>query len=258
MLNDRLTDEFRPDGVIPFKLDKKAAEAEFKSFISKKRFVQPDFFSQAQMEDFSGVYYPYWSCDISGEGSFDGEGTNVSIRNGAKETVTITRIFAVHREGRLTFRQMIRKALTKADGKLSDGIHPYQMEDIKPYESGYLSGFLAEKRDIEQDAAKQSMVTEAKGYAERMFTSVENPYNTLTGHAKFEPDSVKTKYLLLPAWVLTYKHRADGEPYYYMMNGQTGRICGKLPINKGKLYAVGALIGGIVFGLLCLGGAILW
>lgn len=39
---------------------------------------------------------------------------------------------------------------------------------------------------------------------------------------------------------------------------QTGRICGKLPINKGKLYAVGALIGGIVFGLLCLGGAILW
>ena len=43
-----------------------------------------------------------------------------------------------------------------------------------------------------------------------------------------------------------------------MMNGKTGRICGKLPINKGKLYAVGALIGGIVFGLLCLGGAILW
>lgn len=39
---------------------------------------------------------------------------------------------------------MIRKALTKADGKLSDGIHPYQMEDVKPYESGYLSGFLAE------------------------------------------------------------------------------------------------------------------
>ena len=139
VLNDRLTDEFRPDGVIPVKLDKKAAEAEVKSFISKKRFVQPEFFSQAQMEDFSGVYYPYWSCDISGEGSFDGEGTNVSIRNGAKETVTITRIFAVHREGRLTFRQMIRKALTKADGKLSDGIHPYQMEDVKPYESGFTS-----------------------------------------------------------------------------------------------------------------------
>ena len=55
---DGLTDEFRPDGVIPFKLDKKAAEAEFKSFISKKHFVQPDLFSKAQMEDFYGVYYP--------------------------------------------------------------------------------------------------------------------------------------------------------------------------------------------------------
>ncbi len=258
VLNDRLSDEFSPDGVIPFKLDKKAAEAQFKAFIKKKKFVKRDFFSQAQMEDFSGVYYPYWSCDIAGEGSFDGEGTRVSVTNTPRETVTVTRYFSVHREGRLSFRQMIRKALNKADRQLSDGIHPYVFEDVKPYEAGYLSGFLAEKRDVPREDAESSLVQEANSYAERMFTSVDNNFNTLHGHASFTPDQVKMKYLLLPAWVLTYKHHADGETYYYMMNGQTGRVCGKLPLNKVKLTIVGALLGIAVFALLCIGGAYLW
>ncbi len=258
VLNDRLSDEFCPDGVIPFKMDKKAAEAQFKAFIKKKKFVKRDFFSHAQMEDFAGVYYPYWSCDLAGDGSFDGEGTKVSVTNTPRETVTVTSYFSVHREGRLSFKQMIRKALNKADRQLSDGIHPYAMEEVKPYEAGYLSGFLAEKRDVPREDAENSLVQEANSYAERMFTSVDNNFNTLHGHASFTPDQVKMKYLLLPAWVLTYKHRADGETYYYMMNGQTGRVCGKLPLNKVKLTIVGALLGIAVFALLCFGGAYLW
>lgn len=258
VLTDRLSDAFEPDGVIPFQLDKEAAEKEFLAYIKKKHFVRKEFFSQSQMEDFSGVYYPYWTCDIEGEGTFEGDGTKVSVRNTHKETITITRFFKVYRSGLLTFRQMIRKALNKADSKLSEGIHPYQMEDVKPYESSYLSGFLAEKRDIPQRQAEESMLEEARKYTTQMFINADNPYNSLHGHSTFTPKQVKTKYLLLPAWVLTYKHRADGEPYYYMMNGQTGRICGKLPIDWGKLCTVSGLIAAGVFAVLCLGGALLW
>lgn len=43
-----------------------------------------------------------------------------------------------------------------------------------------------------------------------------------------------------------------------MMNGQGGEVCGKLPIRWGKLLGVAALAGGIVCGLLCLGGMLLW
>lgn len=43
-----------------------------------------------------------------------------------------------------------------------------------------------------------------------------------------------------------------------MMNGQTGRICGKLPINKGKLLSWAAGAGAIVFALLCAGGKFIW
>ena len=40
----------------------------------------------------------------------------------------------------------------------------------------------------------------------------------------------------------TYPNRQDKEnPYYYAMNGRTGEVCGKLPINKGKLYLTGGI-----------------
>ncbi len=257
VLHDRLDDEFRPDGVIPFQLDKETAEKTFMDYISKKKFVDRGFFNGAQLEMFSGVYYPWWYADIEGEGIFSGEGTRSSVMTTATHIITTTRVFCVERKGRLSFRNMARKALMKADGKLSDGIHPYDVSAVKPYASGYLSGFLAEMRDVPEAGAKEEMIREAQNYAASMMKS-NHSFNSLSGSASFTPTQVKTSYVLLPAWVLTYKGGKDGAPYYYMMNGQTGRVCGKLPIDKKRVLATALGVGLAVFLLLCGGGAFLW
>ena len=257
VLHDRLDDEFKPDGVIPFQLDKAAAEKQFLDHISRKKFLDRDFFNGAQLEMFSGVYYPWWYCDIDGEADFDGEGTRTSVMSTQREIITTTRVFKVHREGKLSFRNMARKALMKADGKLSDGIHPYDISGVKPYASGYLSGFLAEKRDVPEASAEQEMTSEARSYASSMMQK-DHGFNSLEGSTRFTPTNVRMKYVLLPAWVLTYKGGKDGAPYYYMMNGQTGKICGKLPIDKKRVLATALGVGLAVFLLLCGGGALIW
>ena len=257
VLHDRLDDEFRPDGVIPFQLDKTNAEKQFMAFIKKKKFLDRDFFNGAQLEMFSGVYYPWWYADIEGEAEFEGEGHRSSVHSTPSHVVTTTRVFKVRRKGELTFRNLARKALMKADGKLSDGIHPYDVEGIKPYASGYLSGFLAEKRDVPEASAKQEMLREADGYAESMMKR-DHSFNSLNGETRFAATKTKMKYVLLPAWVLTYKGGKDQEPYYYMMNGQTGRVCGKLPIDKKRLLAAALGAGLVVFLVLCGGGAFIW
>ena len=145
----------------------------------------------------------------------------------------------------------------KADGKLSDGIHPYDVEGIKPYASGFLSGFLAEKRDIPEATAKDEMIAEASGYASDMMEQ-DHSFDALSGHTNFRATNVKMKYVLLPAWVLTYKGGKDGAPYYYMMNGQTGKVCGKLPIDKKRVLATALGIGLALFLVLCGGGAFIW
>ncbi len=257
VLHDRLDDEFRPDGVIPFKLNKEQALAQFKAYISKKKFVDRAFFDESQMEMFTGVYYPYWYCDIEGKAAFEGQGSRVQVHTTPQHVVTTTSYYHVDRAGKITLRNMARKALNKVDGKLSDGIHPFDVRDVEPYASGYLSGFLAETRDIEADDVTPDMLQEAEGYAENMIRRNAD-FNTLQGRADFQSTEVKSRYVLLPAWVLTWKGGADGVPYYYMMNGQTGRVCGKLPVNKGKLLGWALGLGAAVFALLCAGGAFLW
>ncbi len=257
VLERRLADEFRPDGVVPFQLDKQAAEEKFLAHISRKRFLDRDFFNGAQLEMFSGVYYPWWYADIEGDGVFDGTGKKQAVRTTKREIITTEYEYKVHREGKLSFRQMARKALRKADAQLSDGIHPYDVSGIQPYSGGYLSGFLAEKRDIPELAARAEMVREATGYAESM-VKANSGLDTLKGKTSFKPTAVRQKYVLLPAWVLTYRGGEKQEPYYYMMNGQTGRVCGKLPIDRKRLLAAALCAGAAVFLLLCGGGALLW
>ena len=257
VLTDRLSEAFRPDGVVPFQFKKKEAEERFRKFVERKTFIDREFFSTAQLEDFSGVYYPYWYGDVEGTASFEGEGTRSSTAVGPRETVVTTRVFKVRREGRLAFRNMVRKGLSSVDRQLSDGIHPYRMDDMKDFSGAYLSGFMAERRDVEAASAQSEMEQEANGYASALMRN-GTTYDSLTGHASFKADKARMRSVLLPAWVLTYRSHKDGTPYYYMMNGQTGAICGKLPINWKKLLGVAALIGLAVFGLLCAGGKLLW
>ncbi|MGN0745592.1 MAG: hypothetical protein ACI4ML_02830 [Aristaeellaceae bacterium] len=257
VLSDRLEGDFRPDGVIPFALDKKDAKEAFSKFIAGKKFVNRAFYSQAQLEDFTGVYYPYWMGDVEGSATFDGEGTRVSVAHGPQYTVTTTRHFRVDREGKVSFRNLFRRALSSADRTLSEGIHPYRYGEMKPYTPEYLSGFMAEMRDIPAEDARAEMLTEVAKHAEDMIRR-STDYTSLNGKASFHEEKTAMKYTLLPAWVLTWKGKGKDTTYYYMMNGQTGEVCGKLPVDMRKLALCCIGAGLAVFGLLCAGGAWLW
>ena len=257
VITDRISNEYQPDGIIPFRFNREEARQKFDEYLRKHHFTDRRFFSEAQLEDFSGVYYPYWIGSIVGDATYSGEGKTVSTATIGNDIVTTTRYYRLERAGRIAYRNMIRKALGKADRQLSDGIHPYDQEEMKPFASGYLSGFLAEKRDVDQITAQDSMVQEATGYTERLMTE-NTGLSGLKGQASFTPDTVNLRYALLPAWVLTWKHPAGKKIYYYMMNGQNGKICGRIPLNWLKLLILCGGVGAMVFGLMCLGGAYLW
>ena len=63
-------------------------------------------------------------------------------------------------------------------------------------------------------------------------------------------------YTMLPVWFMTYKY--NGKSYFFGMNGQTGKMVGKLPISVPKLaaFAAGLFVAvGIAAGLI--GGGVL-
>jgi DNA-directed RNA polymerase subunit RPC12/RpoP len=244
ILTGRLAAELRPDALLPFKYDKKSAKEKFFDWIKNKRYVPREFIAEENVENISGVYYPYWLADYDTHAHFTGEGRIVTHTSTATHNITTTKYYAVTRDADIVFKNIERGALKKADRKLSDGVHPYKVDELIDFEPSYLSGFMAEKRDVESEEIRGSVEEEIKGYVQPLLTS-KSQYTSISGTSEVHFKKGSFRYALLPAWVLTYRGH-DAKMYYYAMNGQTGGVCGVLPVNKKKLLTHCAILAAAV------------
>lgn len=67
MLTGRLSGDLKPDYVIPFKLDKKAAEAALRNHMKGKRLLPNLFRSENRISEVKGVYVPFWLFDADAD-----------------------------------------------------------------------------------------------------------------------------------------------------------------------------------------------
>ena len=54
----------------------------------------------------------------------------------------------------------------------------------------------------------------------------------------------KVHYALLPVWMLSTKW--NGESFLFAMNGQTGKLVGDLPTDRGRYWSTFGAIAGVV------------
>lgn len=258
VLQGKLSGEYEPDLVIPFAVDKKEAVDSFLKYVRSKKFVPRDFFCKEQIEKISGVYFPFWVYSCSAKGQWNGNGDQVRVWRMGDLEYTETKVFDVERTAELDFRNLTRDALNKENRQLVEAVQPFRIEEAKKFSMGYLSGFLAEKRDIEKSELSEGLKGEVRDYAEKMMrASVSGYMTTRTRDTNVRMREESWKYLLLPVWVLTYKG-ADGKLYYYAMNGQTRKVCGVLPLDKGRMAMLFLGIFLPLFLLLLMGGYFLW
>lgn len=253
VLEGKLTSDMRPDCVLPFKVDKEKAAEQFMKWVKSKRFVPKSFFKQAQIESMTGVYYPHFISDCVVEARSEGECRNIHRSEGATHITIKTDHYHVRREADLSFHSILRPALSKANRKLSEGVHPYPLEDMKPFSDAYLSGFVAERRDIEAESIRPDLERETSDYVSELMNDTAYQYSSASLSHTSRLKSVKTQYALLPMWLLTYPNKQKKEePYYYAMNGSTGEVCGKLPIDRKKLYLTALGFGAAIFAAACI------
>jgi len=250
VLQGKLTADMRPDEVLPFTISKEKAIERFMEWIAKKRFVPRGFFAKEQVRQMEGVYYPHFVTRCVVDGRYEGEGRSTTVMDSGQYVITTTKHYAVTRRADITFRDVMRPALKSTNRKLSDGIHPFPLEEVKPFSGAYLSGFLAERRDIEEKDATADVEGELSGYVSPLLTQTVH-YTSYSGSSSADVKSKSSKYVLLPTWVLTYTKSGQKEPYYYAMNGRTGEVCGKLPIDKGKLRLFGLGLAAACFVVYC-------
>ena len=254
ILGGRLDGAYLPDKIIPFEITKEDAVKKFLEFVGRKKFVPKAFFNKQQIESITGVYFPYWNYSAKVEGALQGEGRKVRSWVTGNMRYTETKYYHVRREGVVSLTNITENALKKANADLARGVMPYHFDKMQDFQMGYLSGFFAEKRDIEKDGLTEVMQTNAKEYAEKLLRdTIENYSSVSVSNSGMKFCAEDWAYCLLPVWTITYKGH-NGKIYYYSMNGQTGEVCGELPVDHKKLALVSGLVSVVILILGLMGG----
>lgn len=257
VLSGRLSGTYLPDQIIPFKIGEKEAKERFLNDVQKKKFVPKAFFKKEQMDQFYGVYFPYWIYSCSMKGELTATGTKVRSWVAGNMEHTERKFYQVERNGYVHLEDLTKYALRKDNHLLAEGIQPYDLKQAKDFQMSYLSGFLAEKRDIERAELASEIEAEVKEYGEKILKETIQGYAGVSMNScRLQKEEDKWSYILLPIWTLTYRG-ANNKLYYYSMNGQTGKVYGELPVNNKKIWLTGILLG-ILTGLICLLGGYLY
>ena len=255
VLSGHVSGEFLPDHILPFAIDRKRAEEMFLTWIGKKKFVPRSFYDKSQLEKLSGVYFPYllYSCTVDGKLQAEAEKQRTWTTGNTR--FTEHKQYRIQREGTLDVKNLARNALSKSNKELVEGVLPFETDAMAPFQTNYLSGFMAEKRDMDSDGFTAEAEQEVRNYTIQNLTSTISEYSSVrVQDSETRIRGAKWQYAMLPVWVMTYRHKEQGKTYYFAMNGQTGKICGKLPVDSKKLAGLFAGVFAPVFAVLMIGG----
>ncbi|CAM3747824.1 hypothetical protein [Marinicrinis lubricantis] len=257
IIQRRLEGDFRPEKVIPFQFNREQATAKFIKWCRRKPLLSKWFIADSQLEKLSGIYVPFWLFDCDIEGEISGEATRVRTYTRGDTRYTETKYFHVDRGGSAAFRDVPADGSRKLDDELMTILEPFDYKDLKDFTMAYLSGYLAEKYDMDQNDVYGRVSTIIRNHMSSLLQETIQGYNRVSihhTHVKFH--KVEATYVLLPVWMFTYHYK--GKIYMFAMNGQTGKIAGRLPISWGRVGSWFGAVSAAVFTALIIGGQLLW
>ena len=252
VMTGQLSGALKPDYVIPFRLDKKAAVAALKKHYGGKKLLPKAFTDENHIQEIKGIYVPFWLFDAQAEANIRYKASRIRSWSDSRYTYTETSYYSVLRGGSIEFRQVPVDGSTKMDDALMESIEPFDFSQAVDFQTAYLAGYLADKYDVDSEES----ILRANG---RIKQSTEDAFRaTVHGYASVVPESSSiqlsngvAKYALYPVWILNT--RWNGKQYTFAMNGQTGKMVGDLPMDKKAyfkwLFGIAAAVSAVAFAL---------
>ena len=231
----------RPDYILPFRLSKDDAVQALRAHYKGKPFLPRSFTSANHIEQIQGVYVPFWLFDGGAEGAASYRASTTTVYETGDYEITETRHYHVVRAGSLAFEKIPVDASSKMPDDHMDSIEPFDYTQLRPFSTAYLPGYLADKYDVTIDDSRDRADTRCRE------TLAQALRDTVTGYGACvtEREDIalrrgKVHYALLPVWMLSTKWH--GQDFLFAMNGQTGKLVGDLPTDRGRFWGMFAAI----------------
>lgn len=253
-----------PAFVIGFAVDHDRSVQAVRRWVSGSHFFARSDFKRAAPELTHGVYLPAYlygavanseySASI-GENYTEIETYTTTDANGKTVTRTRTVVKTEWRplNGRHTcyMLDVIVTASSGVSNEALEAIEPFDLRALRSYSDAFVSGWMAEEPSRGQQQCLQLANQESIQKAGKMLhnfmpgDSYSNlQYQTLLSHEVID-------LVLLPVWSFAVRYADDQPPIQILVNGQTGRVGGKVPVSGIKVTAA-VLTALVVVGLVIL------
>ncbi len=235
VLSDRLTGNLAPAKVIPFTISKEQAQEAFKKWCKKGRLTPRDFMTADRIKNITGLYVPFWLYDLNGRGEVEATCTKVRTYSDSKWIYTETKYYNVYRKVDLHYSRVPADASRKMEDGMMDKLEPYEYNNLKDFNMPYLAGFIAEKYDFTDEDMLPRIKQRVNSYVDDYLSSTISGYSSVIYNRKnINIRKKNADYTLLPVWMVCYDYKQA--EHIFAMNGQTGKIVGKPPLSKGRIF----------------------
>ncbi|MFO0913513.1 MAG: zinc ribbon domain-containing protein [Pirellulales bacterium] len=243
-----------PDFVIGFAIDAKQAYEQFRKWIGRNGWFQPGDLQSSQPADrFHGVYVPFWTFSMLaqstwsvqvGEYWYRTETYQVRRPDGRYEThtrtVRETEWWPLRGKHHAYYNGYLVSASRGLDQAQADSVKPFNLPALRRFESYFLAGWLSEEYTIDHDQAFEKC---QHVFLQREYNAVGDflPGDTFQGlDVRTTFSHINGDLCLLPVYVMNYLYR--GQPYRFVINGQTGKTAGDKPVSAPRVWAAAAAI----------------
>jgi Zn finger protein HypA/HybF involved in hydrogenase expression len=249
----------RPASLLPFKVPENQVRESMRRWYATRWFAPNKLKSRAITDTVHGVYLPYWTFDAQVHADWTAESgyyyyVTESYRDaqGNQQTRQVRKVRWVPSSGNLDhfFDDELVAASKGVRGDLLAKIEPFPTtSELKPYDPGYVAGWVVEQYQLDLIAAAQHSrsVMDAKV---RGLCASQVPGDTHRNLRMSADYSGQTfKHILVPIWLLTYDY--GRRSFQVVANGCTGAIAGDRPYSWIKItLAVLAVL--ILIGIIAL------
>lgn len=250
ILDSRISKARRPFFIIPFKKTKKDCVESYKKMVGSDIFASDEVRNEKNIESFRGIYMPYWTYRYEKNGIVSVSATKSYQRGNYRYTE--------HHKltGNLEskYDNISFDASSSFADNLSNAIAPFDQSQQLPFTPSFLSGFYADASDVGNDvyiSDGRELVADDMSRKLKM-TQPFSKYATKEKEIRSEllPQCTNGKLCMFPVWFMSLRTKGkNGEDRvsYAVVNGQTGRAAGDIPISMKKYTLISAGFGLLLF-----------
>ena len=254
----------KPKSIVPFQVDRRRAQEQFRGWVRKLWLAPNDLKRYAQSDaGLTGIYIPFWTYDCRTASDYQGERGDDYYVDESYETTTSRGDTVVSTRRRRETRwspasghvdrfhdDVLVMASQTLPGDILGATARWNLTGLVPYQPEFVSGFQAEAYQIGlRDGFPIARRTIDAQVAELVRRDIGGDQQRIHDVATKYSD-IKFKHVLLPVWISAYRYR--DKVYRFLINGQTGEVCGESPKSWWKIALLTALTLVVLFVLLVL------